>query len=249
MPISNPGHQLVEPRWRSPGSASASPVPPRFVTKPGQPGLIRPELVRPTKITKILPPAPPILSTTSATEIIRLNNPSDTKIIMSVIPGTNFTSTLPAQPRPRSQQAGQLLPVNSVTPTIPMNTFLGAPLNPQTITVIPVSGAIPIKASLPATTASNTVYYVIPQKGVSLPRPVAPATTTAPATRDKAVAIHIPDSGGGEGRGAEGREPTVPPLVRGQQLATNSTAAQLGTPQNKSYKKKRRERILYAFNI
>ena len=27
------------------------------------------------------------------------------------------------------------------------------------------------------TTSSNTVYYVIPQKGVSIPRPVAPATS------------------------------------------------------------------------
>ena len=49
------------------------------------------------------------------------------------------------------------------------------------------------------TASNNTVYYVIPQKGVTIPRPVAPATASskdvATGSKDKgdnSVAIHIP---------------------------------------------------------
>lgn len=93
LPISSPGH--VDTRWRSPTAASASPSPAKFLTaKPGH-GLIRPELVRPSKMT-------PAASSSAAasSNIFKLTSglttqPQD-KILVSVVPATNtVTSTVP----------------------------------------------------------------------------------------------------------------------------------------------------------
>lgn len=91
---------------------------------------------------------------------------------------------------------------------VPISTFLGSGSgrNTQTIAVIPVSGALPLRkdedTSLNVSAAPNTVYYVIPQKNLGLARPLVPATSMVghPAnpqgTRkdmEKSVAIHIPE--------------------------------------------------------
>ena len=199
LPIVTPGHQMLDPRWRSPTITTASPIPTSFIAKPGH-GLIRPELVRPMKITKILPPAP----IQTSTEIIRLNSSQTDKIIVSMIPATQISSPSTQIRTSVGLKSNSLVSMSSISASpnaIPMTTFLSSQsvINPQTITVIPVTGTLPGKPpDLPNSTAANTVYYVIPQKGINIPRPMLPVLSTGmngPPDRDKSVAIHIPDRG------------------------------------------------------
>merc|ERR1719206_1268237 len=104
MPIAGPAGAggALDPRWRSPGGTSASPVSSRFLNKPGH-GLIRPELVRPTKVAKVTPPVPTSMNQHHVPGIFKLATPqvshgssieNSGKILVSVVPATSNTAVI-----------------------------------------------------------------------------------------------------------------------------------------------------------
>lgn len=136
--------------------------------------------------------------------------------------------------------------------SVPITTFLGGGSGRnQTIAVIPMSGALPLRKdddpSLNVSSVSaapNTVYYVIPQKNLGLSRPAVPAVSmvghaaNSQGTRkemEKSVAIHIPERSSsmlvadGKHKGTT----SIPVLIKsnGSRVATTTTCELgAGTP-------------------
>ena len=181
LPIAGPSGAgcNLDPRWKSPTGAgnSASPVPPRFLAKQPGPGLIRPELVRPTKIAKALPSQnmttlggpsglPNIFKLSNNTPHTHsqsgmLDNPQG-KILLSVVPTTSAQGLIAPQ-----QNFVTLGP----TPSTGLQPVTSHPLLIQTRNDQP--GATMTSDS--SVSSANTVYYVIPNKTVG-------ATTIRPGS-------------------------------------------------------------------
>jgi hypothetical protein len=182
--------------------------------------------------------------------------------------GPSGTGTI----RPVGRQQQQLVtisPLGTAAAPLPITTFLsnsmvaaaanlgGGTSSPQTITVIPVSNPaamLPVKPAAATTTGAadilvstanspNTVYYVIPQKGVSLTR-AAPTALSSPGVNaltagepaDKTVAIHIPETLVTAASTGNGPPPAAIPLLiksagGGQQEVSLSTV-QAGSSQH-----------------
>eukprot|EP00092_Neocalanus_flemingeri_P026005 GFUD01028185.1.p1 GENE.GFUD01028185.1~~GFUD01028185.1.p1 ORF type:complete len:1977 (+),score=326.72 GFUD01028185.1:762-6692(+) len=188
MPIAGPAG-AIDPRWRSPGGTSASPIPSRFLAKPGH-GLIRPELVRPTKVAKVTPPIPSSMGQHHVPGIFKLASPqvshgssieNSGKILVSVVPATSNNTMMQG---PIINQSNQSSTAHVVTlgtsgnnpSSVPITTLLSSPGSGshQPLVFQGLQG----RREMPETTntgTTNTVYYVIPQKNLGLTRPTIPS--------------------------------------------------------------------------
>jgi len=187
MPIAGPAGNggALDPRWRSPGGTSASPIPSRFLNKPGH-GLIRPELVRPTKVAKVTPPIPTSMNQHSVSGIFKLTSPqvshgssmeNSGKILVSVVPATSNNALVQG---PILNQSNQSTSAHVVTlgssgnnsSSVPMTTLLSSPAsgNQQPLVLQGLQGRRECSET-PNSGTTNTVYYVIPQKNLGLNRP------------------------------------------------------------------------------
>ena len=143
---------------------------------------------------------------------------------LSTRPALSTSLRLPGHQQHQQQQLVSISSLGAASTALPMTTFLSSSVmagsignsasHGQTITVIPVSNhpAAMMKQPLTAgmattvsdimvsttTSNANTVYYVIPQKGVNLSRATATLPAISPAVSigelDKTVAIHIPET-------------------------------------------------------
>jgi len=225
MPIAGPAGAggALDPRWRSPGGTSASPIPSRFLNKPGH-GLIRPELVRPTKVAKVTPPIPTSMSQHHVPGIFKLATPqvshgssieNSGKILVSVVPATSNNAMMQGPIINQSNQSSTAHVVTLGTSgnnpgSVPITTLLSSPGSGshQPLVLQGMQGRRDFSETT-NTGTTNTVYYVIPQKNLGLNRPsvsamspsmvpvsVMSSSMTSGYTRrdqEKPVAIHIPE--------------------------------------------------------
>jgi len=193
MPIAGPAGAggAIDPRWRSPGGSSASPIPSRFLAKPGH-GLIRPELVRPNKVAKVMPPIPTSMNQHHVPGIFKLTSPqvshgssieNSGKILVSVVPATSNNTMMQGPIINQSNQSSTAhvvtLGTAGTTPgSVPITTLLSSPATGSHQPL--VLQGLQSRRELPEITnpgPTNTVYYVIPQKNLGLSRPTIPSVS------------------------------------------------------------------------
>ena len=164
LPISSPGAgpQPLDTRWRSPPAASPSPA--KYLTaRPGH-GLIRPELVRPAKVSLASVPT----SSAASTGLFKLAGPvsqPQDKILVSVV-GAGVTSTVPITSLmtgvSRAQPGSDTN--NAVYYVIPQQTKLGPSKQPVPMSVVSTASIVTSKAAekpvaihIPEQQAGNTL--------------------------------------------------------------------------------------------
>ena len=208
LPISSPGAgpQPLDTRWRSPPAASPSPA--KYLTaRPGH-GLIRPELVRPAKVSLASVPSS---SAAASPGLFKLTGPvsqPQDKILVSVV-GAGVTSTVPITSLmtgvSRTQPGSDTN--NAVYYVIPQQTKIGPSLNKQPLPMSVVStGASvvtskaaekPVAIHIPEQQSGNTL--LVSEAG-SIPD-TRPSSTTIPilikpgeAARPVPVGASLPSS-------------------------------------------------------
>jgi len=214
MPIAGPAGAggALDPRWRSPGGTSASPVSSRFLNKPGH-GLIRPELVRPTKVAKVTPPVPTSMNQHHVPGIFKLATPqvshgssieNSGKILVSVVPATSNTAMIQG---PGINQSNQSSTAHVVTlgasvnspGSVPITTLLPNPGpgsgNHQPLVLQGMQGRRDV-CETTNTGTTNTVYYVIPQKNLGINRSTI---TSVSAMSSSVVPITVMSSSASSG--------------------------------------------------
>ena len=188
LPISSPGAgpQPLDTRWRSPPAASPSPA--KYLTaRPGH-GLIRPELVRPAKVSLASVPSS---SAAASPGLFKLTGPASQpqdKILVSVV-GAGVTSTVPITSLmtgvSRTQPGSDTN--NAVYYVIPQQTKIGPGLNKQPLPMSVVSTGASVVTSKPA---EKPVAIHIPeqQSGNTL---VVSESGSIPDTRPSSTTIPI----------------------------------------------------------
>ena len=171
LPISSPGtggagpHPL-DTRWRSPTAASPSPA--KFLTaRPGH-GLIRPELVRPAKVTLASAPNSTVSATSGMFKLTGPPSQPQDKILVSVV-GAGVTSTVPITSLMTGVSRSQPGPdtTNAVYYVIPQQSKIGP-------------GPVLAKQTMPVSVVSTGAASIVTREGRSGPA-------------EKPVAIHIPE--------------------------------------------------------
>ena len=230
LPISSPGasgpQQPLDTRWRSPPAASPSPA--KFLTaRPGH-GLIRPELVRPAKVS---------LAATSAAAspgLFKLSGPvsgAQDKILVSVV-GAGVTSTVPITSLMTGvSRAGPGTETNNaVYYVIPQQTKLGPGLNKQPLPMSVVStGASvvtskpaekPVAIHIPEQQAGNTLIVTEAApvtdsrpSSTTIPILIKPGEAARPVGPSPAQLVVLANGSGGAGVAAPGQAPNPTQLL------------------------------------